>query len=233
MLNLKQERVLRKLVNGTTEKQDGRTINALRRMGLVKGDQATTIGWHAVGELRYVPNIQVPLDWEIESWQGEVLHVSEGPEDMSEDDEIKRWTHAKEVEYHFDLYKILKFYQKVRAAQSQWINAKWDNSLDREYEMELRHSWKGNNVPWVTRIVCDAEREALNSISSECNLYYTGDIFYKWADDLVKLQNMGRRGEITTSYKFSLQDNEDEHHKFWAESPLPSERCIYAQVIVD
>ncbi len=230
-----QLKTLRKMVLGTTEKLDGRIVNALQRRHLVKNNHATTSGWHAVGEMRYTPEIKIPCDWEVDTWKDCVLSVVEVPEfpPQYNNDRTPRWTHAKEREYQFNIHEIMKFYQEVRIAQSQWVNAKWDEGMDHEYKNELKYGWSGNNVPWRDRIVLNGEEEALANVSIERNLYYTGELFFRWADALYKTHVIEPNRLGVISYKFSLQDNEDEHRKFWSNYTERENTWITAYVAVD
>jgi len=231
-LTLNQMKTLRKMVLGTTEKLDGRIVNALQRRHLVKNNHATTAGWHAVGEMRYAPEIKILRDWEVDTWKDCVLKVEEFPEFPPQyiDSSLQRWTHAKEHEYQFNIHEIMKFYQNVRIAQSQWINAKWDEGMDHEYRNELKYGWTGS---WRDRIVLNGEEEAIANISAEWNLYYTGRLFFRWARSLHKTHVIEPNRQPPISYKFSLQDNEDEHRKFWSNYTERKNTWITAYVAVD
>jgi hypothetical protein len=211
-----------------------RTIQALKVRGYVNDSyQATTAGWHAVNELRWVPKTVVPEDWEIETWIGKTIDINESPE--SDYDEVgqRRWTRATDRQYFIDVYPMMKFMQKVQEAKREWLESKWSAYYDREFENDVR--WHRRNTPsWLSFMEYEAHKEALNSVSSEMDLRYTGEMFYIWAWDIyTRFEVLKGNRDLKVSYKYSLQDNEDEFADWRVEIPSIQHVISIVHVTVD
>lgn len=235
MLTPKHHEILIHLTRGHQGPIDGRSLRALQRRRLVnQHGHATTAGWHAIGELRYVPEVVVPADWEVETWRGIYMTVDEGPEVNWVEDEDRTWHIANQVEYIFDVYPMMRFYQACKRAESEWLASQWRQSDDREWEQEMRHGWKGQSTPWRNRAIILARQEAARHVEDKWNVNYTGDYWYRWAGDLYSNLEIGRSHRIIdSSYKYSLQDNLDELAPFLINpNDAPQDIHHYAYVCI-
>lgn len=215
MLSDKQREALTALVEGTATRVDGRPLRALERMGYVnKHGIATTRGWHAVDKKRYTPPVRVPLDWEVERWRGQYLYVVEEPE--REHDKHGNPRHiAKTFTVWLDVYKMMRFYQACKKRERELVDDMWTKSDDNAYEEEVRYGWHTSHGRYYDRLVLDAREEGVAQVANAWGIYYTADYYYRWAGDLFTLLDLGREHRArTTSYKYSLQDNQDEVEVF-------------------
>lgn len=223
MLSLtpRQFETLFHLVRGTADNVDRRSLCALERRGLVnRHGIATTAGWHAVDELRYVPYVRVPEDWEIETWRGQVLYVEEHPDHEYDDEGNVRWHIAKTMSLWLDIYKMMKFYQDCKRREAQFVESMWSRSDDFEYENEIKYGWKGGRSHFRDRLVMIAQKDATAEVEREWGIFYSADYYYRWANDLFVMLDIGNmHRHIDCSYKYSLQDNMDEVEKFRAAQP--------------
>lgn len=216
-LTPRQYETLYKLVQGTSKKQDGRSMRALERFGLVNEyGVATTAGWHAVGELRYVPDVRIPLDWEVDSWKGQYLEVTEGPSyTISERKEGKiRWTRARSKKFNLDIHQMMKYYQDCRRAESQWVAAKWETRDDFDFEQEIKYGWRSYSADNYDKIRILARNESHNEVEEKWEIFYISDIIYGIANDLFLLRYLRMKQNMDTTFKYSFQDNPDEVENF-------------------
>ena len=232
-MNPKQRETLVKLVHGTNERLDMRTVQALKVRGYVNDSyQATTAGWHAVNECRWTPKIVVPADWEIETWLGKTIDVLEMPEYDYDENGERMWSRASDKQYFINVYPMMKFMQKVQEANREWMESKWDAYHDREYENEAR--WHRKTPSWLSFMQQEAFNESLNSVSREMDLYYTGELFCRWAWDLYTTIRISKpNSDLKVSFKYSLQDNEDEFAAWRMEIPTIQHVVGIVQVTVD
>lgn len=208
-LTASQYEALNNLVEGNGRPIDGRVLAALQRRGLVnKHGHATTRGWHTTGRFRYMPETKIVPYLELESYQGYVIVMSEGPHrtDYDEDGNLA-WHRAEHVDYFLDFYKMANWYSSVQRRIADVIESMWDSNLD----LDVDHFGYDANRLLTIR------RAALEQALYDDPRYYTNQIFY----DAVAA-NLGRGGRyiqrVTTSFKYSLQDNEDEF-KDWLTTP--------------
>jgi len=223
-LTERQLQVLKDLVEGTTVQGAGRSLRALERRGLVNRDgYPTTSGWHAVGRMRYVPEVRVPQNWEIDTWRGKALYVEEGPEQEYDDEGNPRGHIAHHASYWLDIYKMMKFYQACKLREKKILQDMWTTHDDYKYEGEIKHGWRGGlgASAFVTRSVMEAKNKANAEVELEWDIFYTADYYYRWANDLFLLLDTGKsHRHMDCSYKYSLQDNLDEVKKFQLSKPV-------------
>lgn len=212
LLTRVQQKALHSLVFGTDETIDPNTMQTLMRDGYVnEHGQATTHGWHAIGEFRFVPEIKIPSDLDIDTWQGIPLHVTESPGQFfrGEINDSHKWAGTKQKEYVFDLFKLMQYYKTIKINEHQWMNAKWDQREDLIYDKSLGFPNSSSNH-MALYLGMSAKRSALSAASNEWKLWNTNSLFYGWLDELNKKLTLNKSQVVSTTINYSLQCNEDE-----------------------
>ncbi len=214
--NPKQYETLYNLVEGNDKPVDGRTVNALRRRGLVDSfGHATTSGWNAIGRFRFVPLLEIPRDVDIETYRDTCVGVIETANEYRTDNlSAGLFGDAPRVfEYYVDSYILLKWYQQVRLKEQEFLESNW--SLEDDLCYGLNDMTKG----YLYGLLREA---TVYGLDHDQNIY-TKHIFYEIASKLSthNLSIGSHDNRSLTSFKYSLQDNEDELARFqWRGSLL-------------
>jgi len=206
-----QYEALYNLVEGNKKPVDGRILVALRNRGLVNQyGQATTFGWHTVGRFRFLPETDILRPADIDSWQGYTIKFSEDPGSVEYDDYGEEmWSRVERVDYVLDFYKIVQWYAKIQRRVADAIESLWDSELDRDVE----------HFGYDRHRLLTLRRAALEQALRDDHFHsYTNHIFYDAVASI--LGHMLSRGS-STSYKYSLQDNEDEFADWLSDGNLP------------
>lgn len=184
---------------------DKRSLRALEKQWLVKDGAATTAGWHAIGEMRFAPRVDVPPEINVDSWKNQTILIHEGTEDdYFDDDGILLPSVIDEEYYYLDLYKMMQWYRDIKIQEAQWITSSWGHYEDREYG-HYKNTRNYNHTPLIAR------SEIMNN---DPDFYYTGEIIYNICADLYQYNELRAYSEMTTTYKYSMQDNEGEFEQF-------------------
>lgn len=199
-LTSKQYETLVDLVEGNDTPIDGRSLQSLKNKGLVnQHEQATTSGWHRINRLRYTPPVRLLTQFEIESWQNYTIKVTEGPGNIAYDsDGDALWSRVDEVEYFLDFYKMVQWYADIKLQVLKAVESEWDMYLD-----------CGGENSGVAARQHSVRTQAVNNVLSDSLLHYTSHIMYAITHSYVTGQTQRFYGS-SSSYKYSLQDNEDE-----------------------
>ena len=234
MLSLsgKQLAALHAMIHGPSILIDDETMSQLRWAGLANvHNLPTTAAWHDIGEFRYLPQIKIPLEWEIDTWQGHQFRVEElrrcepgqgfGVETMTS------------YSYIFDAYEIMRYYREIRLAQHRRINEKWTKQFDLDYHDNYIKVGNDHHRRLADQLVLISERLALDEVSHEWGMNHTSDLFFKWAHNMYQSLELTSKHSISVNYKFGLAANIHEHEQLLMRGPINENGQIHALVFID
>lgn len=233
-LTPQQRCVLDHLLHGATGRSRSKHIPALHKMGYIcSRGHPTTAAWHEFGEYRFRPQLKIPLDWEVDTWEGQLIMAQESPEEYQFDPHgPSSWSHSKNYTFILSIHRIMQFYRDCIVAAQAHVDEHWTEAQD-----ELCSRNGAVVFPKLTGRTRDhaeteAQREGIRSVCRLWGCPNTGVMLYNWAHGLYTTLQM--QTKTTVSFKHCLQRNMDEIQPFLYRPSVDQDKLMfYAQISVD
>lgn len=234
-LTAQQRRVLDQLLHGATGLSRSKQLPKLKQLGYVDDRGHPTLeAWHEFDEFRYLPRIQIPQDWEIETWRHEMLMVVEGPENPRFDPHgPNSWSNAKDFTFILSVYQIMQFYRECLVEEQKFINETWSETLD-ELSDRTRKSRVRNNIYANTKTI-ESRRSSIRDTAQRWGCSNISLSLYNWGEKLYRYHTIVDDGlHSILSFRYSLQRNFDEIHRFLVQPGYnPQQMMFFARITID